>query len=405
MSDAARIVEQLLTTDGVHAFVLVCEAADKYLPMIDSLTVPLANGQAVKVTDLSPEVARKVEETRKTLKREDRIVWALRQYKKGLVSELLWMTQHEPEYFQKKTGSPPAPDQTGLQRQLQKLSDVDISPFMEADPDDPESFEPPYSGYGVIETINDVLGRYLELADTYGEREPDNPIHKLMFQRQTFGEIASAFRRGQMMLMRKYMANWEAEPESRKPYDLRDAEGPIQTLIKFPNGWRWFNLHRKCSTLHGQTTMGHCGNTASAKSSHTIYELAEPVQIAGKTVWKPHATFILDTSTGKLGEMKGRKNQKPSPRLWKYILELLRQRKEIIGLEGHGYESQNNFFLKDLPDSYLDALYQDRPEIWQNSDPDQLPTERQRQSKRPKGTLPPGQGPAIQGHLGPAQPA
>jgi hypothetical protein len=374
--------------------VLVCEAADKYLPMIDSLVVPLADGKTVKVTDLSPEVARKVEEARRILKREDRIVWALRQYKKGLVSELLWMTQHEPDYFKTKAGSPPSPDQTGLQRQLQKLSDVDITAFQEADPNDPDVFEPPYSGYGVIDTILDVLGRYLEMAETYGEREPDNPIYKLVFQRQTFGEIAHIFRQGQIMLLRKYTSNWEATPNNRPPFDLKDSEGPLQTIITFPNGWRWFNLHRKCSNLHGQTTMGHCGNTAGSREGQTMYELDEPVQIAGKSLWRPQATFILDTRTGMMGEMKGRKNQKPSPRLWKYIVELLRQRTEIKGLEGMGYESQNNFFLKDLPDYYLDRLFADRPDIWQNSREDQLPPERRRPG-RPQGQRPPGQGPAA----------
>jgi len=402
MTDAARIVEQVLTTDGVHAFVFVCEAVDKYLPMIDSLVVPLANGKVAKVTELSPEVARKVEEARKILKREDRIVWALRQYKKGLVSELLWMTQHEPEYFQKKVGSPPAPDQSGLQRQLQKLADVDTTAFQEVDPEDPEAFEPPYSGYGVIDTILDVIGRYLELADTYGEREPDNIIHKTIFLRQTFGEIASIFRRGQIMLLRKYMANWEATPYNRKPFDFKDSEGPLQTLLTFPNGWRWFDLHRNCSVLHGQTTMGHCGNVAAKKEGQTIYELAEPFNIAGKTVWKPHATFIFDTNTRVLGEMKGRKNQKPSPRLWKYIFELLRQRKEIQGLAGEGYLPEHNFLLKDLPDYYLDILYRERPEIWQHSDPSQLPAERQHPAMRPQGGA--EQGP-IQGQVGPGQPA
>jgi hypothetical protein len=391
MTETALLIERLLNSDGVHAFVLVCEAADKYLPMIDSITVPLANNQSVKVTSLSPEIAQKVEETRATLKREDRIVWALRHYKKALIYELLWMTQHEPQFFQKKAGAPPAPDQSGLQRQLQKLSDTDISPFQESDPDDPESLEPPYVGFATIDAINQSLGHYLELADTYGEREPDNIIHRLIFQRQTPGEIVAMFRRGEIDLIRKYMANWEAEVYNRKPFDLKDKEGPIETILQFPNGWRWFNLHRKCSTLHGEDTMGHCGNVAGPRESQTIYELAEPVTLGGKQVWKPHATFILDTANGLLGEMKGRKNQKPSPRLWKYIFELLLQRKEIKGLIGSGYAAENNFKLRDFTPHYIEFLRRERPEFWENSSADQLP-----EHEPPR---------VIRGRVGPPHPA
>src|SRR5690349_6607396 len=135
MPSAGQIVENVINTTGVHAFLFICEAADKYLPMIDSISVPLANGQRVKVTQLDPDVARKVDETRRTLKREDRIIWALRFYKKSLLAQLLWMTENEAHLFERKFGAPPAPDQSDLQRQIQKLNDVDISPFAENDDD------------------------------------------------------------------------------------------------------------------------------------------------------------------------------------------------------------------------------------------------------------------------------
>ena len=377
MTEVDRLLEQVLESEGIHAFVLVCEAVDKYLPMIDSLALALSNGQVVKAATLDPRITKKVEETRRMLKREDRIVWALRTYKKALVTELLWLVSHEPEFIESKTGVLPAPEQPGLQRQLFKLQDIDIWPFQANDPDDEEATEPPYSGFEVIDSINEHLGRYLKIYEDYGETEPDNPINRLVFQQQPVGEVIAVFRRGQVMLMRKYYANWEAMPELKHPYDKKDSEGGLETILTFPNGWRWFDLHRNCSVLHGEKTMGHCGNTA-AKGDVTIYELAEPIRpgdpASGKPeVWKPHATFIFNPHNGTLGEMKGRKNQKPSPRLFKYIFELLMKRTEINGLQGSGYAEYNNFALRDLPRHYLQILKRDRPELWQNSAEGQLP--------------------------------
>lgn len=372
MTDAAYIIDQLLTTDGIHAFVVVCEAADKYLPIIDSLGVPLENGKIAKVTAVEPDVARKVDETKKTLRREDRIVWALRFYKKALVSELLWLVRHDPAFFQKKFGAAPLPDQTGLERQFRKLADVDITPFQESDPDDPEELEPPYTGYSTIDTINQRIGHYIGIADTLGENEPDNIINKLIFQRQSFGEIVSLFRRGELLLMKKKAAGIVIKPSRGAVSDMADSEGPVQTWVKFPNGWRWFNLLRNCSEIRNDPNAppstaitGHCANTA-AKGDVTVLELAEPL---GNDRWKHHAMFVLHRN-GMLGEMKGRKNQKPSPRLYKYILELLRQRHEIKGLGFHGphhHAPGNDFSLSDFPKAYMDILRRERPDLLQNS--------------------------------------
>jgi hypothetical protein len=368
MTDAAHVVEQLITTEGIHAFVFICEAADKYLPIIDSLEVLLANGKSVKVVQIEVDVAKKVEEAKKTLKREDRIVWALRFYKKALIEELLWLAHTEPQFFQRKFGAPPAPDQSGLERQLRKLADVDITPFQEADPADPEALEPPYTGYSTIDTINQRLGHYMEIAETYGENEPDNIIHKLIFQRQPFGEIVSLFRRGEIALLKKHAAGLTIVPAHGPNYDMQDDEGPIKTLVNFPNGWKWLNLMRNCSEIRNDpqappstAITGHCANTA-AKGNVTVLELVEPL---GDNRWKHHAMFVL-SKDGQLGEMKGRKNQKPSPRLHKYILELLRQRKEIKGMGYHSSDHHlpsNDFRLGDFPKPYLDILKRERPDL------------------------------------------
>lgn len=373
MTDAASIVENLINTDGIHAFVFVCEAADKYLPMVDSLGVQLANGKVVKVTEMDRTIARKVDETRKTLKREDRIVWALRFYKKALIDQLIWMTRNDPDYFKRRFRSPPAPEQPILVKQLQKLSDVDITPFQEFDADDPESLEAPYSGFSTIDAINERIGHYVSVDEKLGQTEPLNAINALRLERQSFGEVISIFRRAEITLRHKrFPGAIEMTPTPEGPYDLKDKEGPVQTIIKFPDGWRWFDLHRACSPMRDDRTApsdiaitGHCANVAS-KTGYTAFELAEPLE---NNRWKHQAFFIMHPG-GWLGEMKGRKNQKPSPRLEKYIYELLRREKRIrgVGRKG-GHNPAHDFALSDLTKTHADILRQERPELFGTDTP------------------------------------
>lgn len=375
MTDADLIVEKLINSEGIHAFVFVCEAADKYLPMVDSLAVQLANGQQVKVTDMDKTVGRKVDETRKTLKREDRIVWALRFYKKALIEQLLWMVQNDPGYFKRKFHAPPAPEQPFLTRQLQKLNDVDISPFQEFDADDPATMESPYSGFSTIDAINNRLEHYIAVNEKYGQTEPENPINALRLDRQSFGEVVSVFRRAEVMLRRKtFPGGIQMAPTPDGPYDLKDNEGCVETIIEFPNGWRWFNLHRAYSAMRDDryaasdiAITGHCANNAG-KSGFTTFELAEPL---GNNRWKHHAFFVLHAD-GQLGERKGRKNQKPSPRLENYIFELLRQEKSIKGLGGpSSWNSSHDFALNDLTPSHLQILKKERPKLIPKGGPGQ----------------------------------
>lgn len=394
MTEIDTLVENLIETDGIHAFVFICEVADKYyFPMVDSIVVPLANGKSAKVSQIEPDVRHKVEETRRAMRRGDRIVWALRFYKKSLLEELLWLVEHDPGFFQKKFGAPPAPEQAAqppgheqapqnhsggaasyLRQQLQKLSSVDITPFV--DPAwDPDGDKPPYTGYSTIDAINSSLGRYMEIIDTSGENEPDNPIQRLIFQHQSFGEIISMFRRGEIILKKKYAPGIKITPDPAPDHDMRDEEGPIKTVLGLSNGWRWFDLMRQCSQIRNDpraapafAITGHCANTATPSSATTILELAEPL---GNNRWRHHAMFVVQKG-GLLGEMKGRKNQKPSPRLWKAIVELLLKTPWIKGLVGAGYNPDNNFRLCDLPKFYLDKLKEERPDIFVNSVPSQL---------------------------------
>lgn len=379
MTDADQIVENLINTEGIHAFVFVCEAADKYSPMVDSLAVQLANGNLVKLTDMSRQILAKVEETRRTLKREDRVVWALRFFKKALIEQILWMVRNDPEFFKKRFKSAPAPEQPGLTKQLQRLTDVDITPFQEFDPDDPGNLEPPYNAFSTIDAINARLGHYIKVGEGPGGGEHANPIHTVRLERQSFGEVVSLYRRGEIALRHRTFPGYiELLPTTKGPYDLRDKEGPVETLIDFPDGWKWVDLHRVCSPMRDDRNApsdlaitGHCANTAG-KYGETALELLQPL---GNNRWKHHAFFILHKG-GDLGERKGRKNQKPSPRIEKYIFELLRRDKRITGWGGPvSWNAANDFALNDLTRPHLAILKRERPELIGTDPQGQTPEE------------------------------
>jgi hypothetical protein len=160
-------------------------------------------------------------------------------------------------------------------------------------------------------------------------------------------------------------------PTPEGPYDLADKEGPVETVVEFPDGWRWFNLHRKCSQLRNDprapsdiAVSGHCGNTV-AQAGSTFFELAEPL---GDNRWKHQAFFVM-YDNGQLGERKGRKNQKPSPKLEKYIFELLRRVKQIKGMGGKRHHNpSHDFVLSDLTPAHQEILKRERPILFQDQE-------------------------------------
>lgn len=366
------LIERLLWTDELPAHLIISEAADKYTPMVGDLSVALQDGRVVNVFDIDPLIGQYANDLRRALRREDRIVWALRFYKKALVYELLWMAKHDQAFFHKKFGAPPAPEQSMLEKKYRNLSDIDITPFEERDPEDPENVGPAYLGFAVADTIKDRIGHFLEIADKYGERDPVNPINTFQFSRQPFGEVVSALRRGEIELMRKNIGLHISSSGQGGRFDLRDEEGPIETIVKFPNGWRWLNLHRNCSEIRNDpeepsstAITGHCANTAG-KGEVTLLELVEPIS---GDLWKHHAMFVLSLRNGLLGEMKGRKNQKPSPRLHKYIAELFKQFPAIKGIapKTGGHLRSNDFDPSDLSPTMLADLQHGRPDIFGES--------------------------------------
>lgn len=115
----------------------------------------------------------------------------------------------------------------------------------------------------------------------------------------------------------------------------------------------WVDLQKPYCDDEGEA-MGHCGNTAAYKSGDTILSLRQKVTYNGEKYHRPVLTFILD-ERGFLGEMKGRKNNKPSDKYHSYIVELLKS-PIVLGIKGGGHEPESNFSIDDLDQHYIDDI-------------------------------------------------
>lgn len=117
-----------------------------------------------------------------------------------------------------------------------------------------------------------------------------------------------------------------------------------KNILSFPDGYFWTDLEKSYCDVESKA-MGHCGNQG-AKSGDTILSLRDEKN-------RPHLTFILNN--GKLGEMKGKNNDKPAAKYYHYIIELLKLPiiKDVVG---GGYLPENNFKLEDLTKEQVEEI-------------------------------------------------
>ena len=156
-----------------------------------------------------------------------------------------------------------------------------------------------------FENLKHDLTHYLSL--------PIADIQNKVFRTQTPDELFAEFDK----MEGKFL-------ESRRGLLLPKPEDKI--VMQFPDGWAWWQLPR-ASCKDEADAMGHCGNSPQAGNvNQNILSIRQPRKVGTQTWWEPHATFILN-SNGYLGEMKGKQNAKPVPRLHPYIVALLKLKK------------------------------------------------------------------------------
>ena len=131
--------------------------------------------------------------------------------------------------------------------------------------------------------------------------------------------------------------------------------------MQFGDGWAWWLLPR-ASCDDESRAMGHCGNSPMrGRTDVRILSLRQPVKVGKETWWEPHCTFILHDG-GAIGEMKGKNNDKPTPRYHPYIVALLKD-KRVTAVMGGGYWPEHNFAMADLTDAQRAEIKKANPSV------------------------------------------
>lgn len=291
---------------------------------------------------------------KKTLKKEDRIIWFLRWARIKVASEYagykaLLDNNIDPDLNKTRNGEESPYAEGGIfQKAKQESVKSEIKNIeKKLSRDLPEN--------DIEELTLDYPIQRLQRSLEHAYSLDYPPINDIVLNKQTPSELKRLF--------------YDLEDKYKKEHarlipDERSGEDK-SVIIKFPNGWTWFNLNEPYSSLEA-CAMGHCGNQAAGPShlEHRVLSLREPVKVGDKLYWKPHLTFIYDTNNKSLGEMKGYGNQKPQPKYHPYIIELLTQKElPIETVAGGGYLPQSNFSLKDLTPEQIKKVTEKNSEL------------------------------------------
>lgn len=253
---------------------------------------------------------------RSVLKKSDRIIWYLRYFKIFLI-----MRQLDQEIYKNKEVFAELEQdarRTAAKANIQITNNYDYSP----------------------QRLESVLGHFLSL--------PISKIQNYRFLNQSYEEVLNQF------------TDWEEEWQQKTKGMVQPQEGD-KMIEKFPDGYAWWLLSRGSCDLEAKA-MGHCGNVPSEKYGDRILSFRKNVY---EDFWEPHLTFILDKN-GRLGESKGRGNNKPTEKYHPYIAKLLMKPSIIQGIKGGGYKPENNFKLTDLNDDLKEKVLEANPALENN---------------------------------------
>lgn len=280
----------------------------------------------------------KVEWARRNLKRKDRITWYLRWARVGFVCHVA--EHYDAAHVHKKMSRIPSLSKSGdvaeLEKENEHVAMERIRDYLLADMT--KRFGVTFSSVRPYEALASFWGGYDNSTLEHLMQMMDQ-IPKLDAYRWVAQSPATLISE-----LRTIEQEWTQEQRASAGALTQGATD--RTIVQFPNGFRWVQLMRGACSAEGRA-MGHCGNGADPRDGTTMLSLREPCKKKNeKGKWKPHCTFILD-SEGALGEMKGRFNKKPTPELYPFIIELLKN-PLIESIKGGGYLPQNNFSFADI---------------------------------------------------------
>ena len=144
-------------------------------------------------------------------------------------------------------------------------------------------------------------------------------------------------------------ANWHNSLQSTNLKDIED-----NTILKtYNDGFYWVDLESRRCTDEG-AAMGHCGTTHKAQTIYSLRKFDKNTQTRESFI-----TMAISPSEGVWYQCKGKKNSKPKPEYYPYIVDILIMKK-CYKYQSE-YNGQNDFrpddfkkYLEDRPDLFAD---------------------------------------------------
>ena len=248
---------------------------------------------------------------KKTLKKNDRIVWFLKWVKISVLDK--------------------------LHKETKAQGKIELSTMFKKDLDIMLSKMEPIDGAPNPRSISTDLEHYLSYDQIPG-------IQNYTFGKETPGAL--------FQILGGYEREWREDNKGT----LMVSSSKDKPIINFGKQ-AWWLLDRAECRDEGEA-MGHCGNTASSRDGERILSFRTDL---GDGKYRPHLTFIL-TEKGYLGEMKGRANEKPAEKYHPFIIKLLMN--DIVkGIKGGGHDPSNNFSMNDLSNEQREEIMDKKPSL------------------------------------------
>ncbi len=374
---------------------------DQYYQMFQSVVDPVKDSGS---KDIGEEVTKRIDQVIRTLGREDRILWALRIFKKMYLMELRSIAQkyNDPEKW------PWGPTQ---EKQLKKLAAIDVSQvpkFLSPNYEQIPSYKPRdesrdtelvqlgwsdpnqwdrgrrytkqnnelrkrnteiisqhyedkphlfnFHSYAGLEALLNEVGHYIGVGEAHTDVEPNNPVVTYQFGNQPYGQVKRELARLTKPLERKYKAGDVAQGE---------------VFLEISPEWRWELLSRTCKKE--AKALGHCGGVRDPNigPNDRLLSLRElrKIEDTERTRSFAHLTFVIDTQTGELSQMRGQANTKPKAQYHPYIVPLLLDNR-VTGFKPVAWKPEGNFHLSDLQPAQINQIITAKPNLLNSLEPE-----------------------------------
>lgn len=258
------------------------------------------------------EADRLILKLRRDLKKSDRIIWYLKNYR-----------IYKMYYYVNNLSQP----QEGKEKIFQQVTKKNLKSIDFAN--DIIIFNNLFMNNDYLSHIVDLLNRVPAINELSWEGDPYTLIDEIL------------------TLEHEYQKSNQGKTVKKQETD--------EIIINYPE-FVWMKLNRESCEDEAES-MKHCGNTANPRPGDRLLSFRKK----DKNGYIPILTFVL-TKNGYLGEMKGRANSKPSKKYHKYIVDLLNH-DLIKGIRGGGYEPENNFALTDLSFTQRNQLVELKPAL------------------------------------------